>query len=653
MPRLSIIIVNYNVKYFLEQALLSVQKAIRNIDAEVFVVDNASVDGSDVLIKNKFPWVEWIGNEKNVGFSVANNQAIERSKGEYILLLNPDTVVEEDTFEKCLAFMDDHPDAGGLGVKMLDGTGKFLPESKRGFPTPAVAFYKAFGLSSLFPKSKVFGRYHLGYLNPDQVHEVEVLAGAFMLMRKEVLDKIGHLDESFFMYGEDIDLSYRIIQAGYKNYYFPETKIIHYKGESTKKGSMNYVKMFYAAMKIFAKKHFSGSKAGLLTFFINLAIYFRAFIALMNRVIRKWYLPLLDAGIIFLGMWVIKAFWETNIKLDPGFSYPEEYLYVNVPLYIVTWLGAVYFSGGYDRPVRVSKIIRGLIVGTLVLAAIYGFLEEEYRFSRGMLILGAGWAAVTMVLSRWFLFLVGRDDIAMGGDQSKRLVIIGSEEETKRVMGLMNRAGVDSEFIGRVGAQANDDSWLGVQERLGEVVEVYKVEELIFCSRDISSQDIIHWMGELGSSLEYKIVPEESISIIGSNSKNQAGDIYSIDIQLNLDQSVHKRNKRVLDIFVSLGLLVTMPIQLIIVKRPFHLIANIFTVLFGSNTWVGYDKDCSTGLPNLRPGIITPASEIKMELELSAIQRLNMLYAKNYTVYQDLQLILKGFRNLGNRPVGR
>ncbi|MEZ4985741.1 MAG: glycosyltransferase family 2 protein [Saprospiraceae bacterium] len=240
--KLSIVIVNYNVRYFLEQALLSVRKAIRAIDAEVFVVDNNSVDDSVAVVREKFPEVKLIANADNPGFSIANNQAIRQSKGQYVLLLNPDTVVEEDTFEKCIAFMDAHPEAGAVGVRMIDGAGKFLPESKRGFPSPWVAFAKSFGLSALFPTSRLFNHYHLGYLNEMETHEIEVLAGAFMFMRRAALDKAGLLDEAFFMYGEDIDLSYRIVLAGYKNYYLPETSIIHYKGESTKKGSLNYGK---------------------------------------------------------------------------------------------------------------------------------------------------------------------------------------------------------------------------------------------------------------------------------------------------------------------------------------------------------------------------------------------------------------------------
>ena len=281
--KLSVIIVNYNVKHFLEQCLISVGKAIESLPAEVIVVDNNSVDGSVEMVQAKFPWVQCIANKQNTGFSKANNQGILISKGEYVLLLNPDTLVEEDTFTKCVQFMDAHPVAGGLGVHMIDGKGNFLPESKRGLPSPAVAFYKIFGLSALFPKSKVFGKYHLGYLDKNKTHEVDILSGAFMMMRKSVLVKVGLLDEAFFMYGEDIDLSYRIIKGGYKNYYFPETRIIHYKGESTKKSSVNYVFVFYKAMVIFANKHFSQNNAKTFSFLINIAIYLRAGAAIFIR----------------------------------------------------------------------------------------------------------------------------------------------------------------------------------------------------------------------------------------------------------------------------------------------------------------------------------------------------------------------------------
>jgi len=301
------------------------------------------VDGSVEMVREKFPHVHCIANKVNTGFSKANNQAMLVAKGEYILLLNPDTVVEEDTFEKSVRFMDAHPDAGGLGVQMIDGKGKFLPESKRGLPSPSVAFYKIFGLAALFPKSKIFGKYHLGYLDKNKTHEVDVLAGCYMMLRKTVLDKIGLLDETFFMYGEDIDLSYRILKGGYKNYYYPETRIIHYKGESTKKSSVNYVIVFYKAMIIFAAKHFSQKNAKLFSFFINIAIYLRAGIAILTRFARNMALPLLDGTLFFTGMFFLRMYWESSVK---ELHYPPVFMMVVVPVYVFIWVISIYLSGG-------------------------------------------------------------------------------------------------------------------------------------------------------------------------------------------------------------------------------------------------------------------------------------------------------------------
>ncbi|MDR1720407.1 MAG: glycosyltransferase family 2 protein [Dysgonamonadaceae bacterium] len=274
--KLSVIIVNYNVKYYLEQCLLSLKASIRNQDIEILVVDNHSSDGSLEYLRPGFPDIVFIANNENTGFSKANNQAIRFAKGEYLLLLNPDTVIGEHTLDTLCRFMDEHADAGALGVKMIDGHGCFLPESKRGFPSPWNSLCKMTGISKIFPRSPLFGKYHLKYLDENSIHQVDVLAGACMMLRKTALDQAGLLDESFFMYGEDIDLSYRISQAGYHNYYVPE-KIIHYKGESTKK-DWRYIKIFYEAMLIFFKKHFPHHNR-FYGFPIYLAIYIAGAIA--------------------------------------------------------------------------------------------------------------------------------------------------------------------------------------------------------------------------------------------------------------------------------------------------------------------------------------------------------------------------------------
>lgn len=251
---LSVIIVNYNVRFYLEQCLHSVQKACYNLKAEVIVVDNQSNDGSRNYLQNKFTGINFIWLDQNLGFAVANNKALQVANGKYILFLNPDTLIPEDCFEKCLNFFRTNDTVGALGVRMIDGAGNFLPESKRGFPTPYASFFKMSGLTYLFPKSKKISSYYLGHLSEKENHEVDVIAGAFMMIPKKVLEEVGSFDEQFFMYGEDVDLSYRIKKAGYKNYYLANATILHFKGESTIK-SKQYIRRFYNAMMIYVRKH--------------------------------------------------------------------------------------------------------------------------------------------------------------------------------------------------------------------------------------------------------------------------------------------------------------------------------------------------------------------------------------------------------------
>jgi GT2 family glycosyltransferase len=275
-------------------------KAMEHIDGEIIVIDNHSTDGSFSFFQNRFPQVQFVWNEANLGFAKANNQVLAIARGEYILFLNPDTIVPEDCFEKCIAFIKAHESKGNgcaLGIKMIDGSGNFLKESKRAFPSPLTSLYKLSGLAGLFSQSKTFGRYYLGHLNENENHEADVLAGAFMMIPKHILNTIGGFDEDFFMYGEDIDLSFRIQKAGYKNWYFAESCIIHFKGESTKKGSLNYVKMFYKAMSIFVKKHYRSNRARLFGFFIHIAIFIRASLSALHRFIKWFGFPVKSTGL--------------------------------------------------------------------------------------------------------------------------------------------------------------------------------------------------------------------------------------------------------------------------------------------------------------------------------------------------------------------
>ena len=271
--QLSVIILNYNVRYFLELCVLSVQNAIQNLDAEIIVIDNNSQDDSCEMMKKRFPNVKLIENKENSGFPKGNNIGVALAQGDYICILNPDTVVAEDTFTKVLAFAKEQKDLGIVGVKLIDGTGNFLPECKRGTPTPLVAFTKITGLYKIFPKT--FGKYYAQHLSENETGKVEILVGAFMLMKRELYTEIGGFDENCFMYSDDIDLSYMALQKGKSNYYFHETTVIHYKGESTVKDG-TYMKRFREAMNFFYKKHFKVSL--LFSVFMEMGIVFFSFV---------------------------------------------------------------------------------------------------------------------------------------------------------------------------------------------------------------------------------------------------------------------------------------------------------------------------------------------------------------------------------------
>ncbi len=282
---LTVVIVNYRVRYFLEQTLRSVMEAVEGLKAEVIVIDNASGDGSLEFVRERLPECVYVENRENVGFARANNIGIRMARGEYTLILNPDTIVCKRVIDDCMAWMRSHEQCSAIGAHMLDGNGVFLPESKRAFTTPWVSFCKIFGLSALFPRSRWFAKYHLRYLDEHEPHKVDVLSGAFMFCRTGLLQQVGGLDEDFFMYGEDIDLSYRLVLAGGENWYVPTT-MIHYKGESTKKDSMRYVRVFYDAMLIFYRKHFP-RMSWMLYPVIKLGVAVRAGMAMAKRVVLR------------------------------------------------------------------------------------------------------------------------------------------------------------------------------------------------------------------------------------------------------------------------------------------------------------------------------------------------------------------------------
>ncbi len=647
--KLSIVIVNYNVQYFLEQCLYSVVEACKKVDAEIFVVDNNSVDGSTHMVKSKFPTVNLIESKENTGFSKGNNIAIKQAKGEYVLLLNPDTLVEEDTFEKVVQFMDNTPDAGGLGVKMVDGKGIFLPESKRSLPTPLVAFYKIFGFSSLFPKSKRFGKYHLGHLSKDETHEVDILSGAFMLLRNSVLEKIGLLDERFFMYGEDIDLSYRIVKSGYKNYYFSGTRIIHYKGESTKKSSVNYVFIFYTAMIIFAKKHFSNKSASLFSFLIKIAIYIRAGFAIISRTVAKSLLPVIDIATMFGGIYLIKTGWENLFKNNPTL-YPEFFMQYEIPAFIAIWIASNWFSGGYKKPLKLIPVLRGSLTGTAIILITYSLLNEEFRFSRAILILSALWSLIALAITRLIIHFSKHRNFKIEKPAQKRAVIVGSTAEIERVQAIIEKSNFQKKFLGWVSNEDNcsSTSFLGGIDQLDEVIQIHKINEVIFCAKDLTAQKIIGKMETSTKNMEYKIAPPESHFIIGSNSIDSPGELYLIDVN-SLSQRRNRRKKRAFDFSFAFILLFLSPVLVFFFKRPLKFISNVLKVLKGEKSWVGYSDNfkSSDELPALKQSVLSPTDQFSdNELDDSLRHKININYVKDYDVNTDINIVLKGITKI-------
>jgi GT2 family glycosyltransferase len=641
-PQVAVIIVNYNVAFFLEQCLNAVQKAMSLMPAEVWVVDNNSVDGSVAMVREKFPWVKLIDNKDNKGFSSANNQAMRLSSCPYQLLLNPDTVIEEDTLKKVVAYMNEHPKVGGLGVRMVDGKGVFLPESKRGLPTPAVAFYKIFGISRLFPKSKIFGKYSLSYLSEFETNEVEILSGAFMLMRKEALDKVGLLDEAFFMYGEDIDLSYRITQGGYTNVYFPETRIIHYKGESTKKSSVNYVFVFYRAMIIFARKHFSQKNAKLFSFLIHCAIYFRAGLAITSRLIKRITLPVIDISVVLLGLFVLTNYWQhLNIR------FPAYVVNLMIPVYVVVWFVSVLLKGGYDSPVQLKKYVSGTLIGTALILMLYGLLPKEWQFSRLFILVGTSWIIVYFLLSRLTLHALIGKKFKINGHIHSKFAVVGSQDEFVRVSEILKQTQAKTELILQVAANNQPvHGAIGTIEQLEQIVTIHGIDEIIFCAKDVTAQAIIAWMTQIQlQTIDFKIAQPDSFFLIGSNSIERAGDLYILNINA-ISQPTKQRQKRLLDCIVGSFALISFPIICWLFGSKKGLFQNSVALLLGRKTLVSYRNNNNTrNLPQLKTGILSPYEHIQ-ETDMQVITKLELLYAREYQLLSDVRILLRSWKKL-------
>ncbi|MEM6800439.1 MAG: glycosyltransferase family 2 protein [Bacteroidota bacterium] len=655
MLDLSIIIVNYNVKHFLEQCLRSVLKASEQLSVEIFVVDNNSVDGSQQMVKEKFEeQVILIENKDNPGFSKANNQAIEQAKGAYVLLLNPDTIVEEETFLKCKAFMDQHPEGGALGVKMIDGQGKFLPESKRALPTPWVSFYKIFGLASLFPKHKKFAKYHLGYLDKEENHEIEILSGAFMWMRKSALDKIGYLDESFFMYGEDIDLSYRFILEGYKNYYLSETQIVHYKGESTKKGSLNYVRVFYQAMIIFARKHFGGSQKRLFISSIKVAVYLRAFMAVVFRLYQRLAFPLVEGLMIYSAMFGVKLYWEHYVKFLEGGKdyYPEIFATLYMPIYTLVFISFLWLAGAYKKPFQIRPLILGPFWGFIAIATATYMFSAILNFSRAIVGLSSIFAMLIAISNRGILNLKEKGSFFFTEEKQKRVLIAGKAVGIRRVSSLIKgELDYPVTIIGAVSDRVEDTQAteiLGSFHQLTEILGFYQIDEIIFCNEDMPTQQILDLMSEIRGDISYKILPPKADYIVGPqvilNSR------YSQQIHYRLQNKDEQFRKRSFDMISSFLLLISFPFLFWLYEKPLAAWKKLLAVLLYEYHIVGYIHHGNNDLPDLKPGLLNMLHQARSGSAPANMNTkgLDRYYAQSYRWDMDLAILVKAWRRIGN-----
>ena len=570
---LSVIIVSYNVKTYLDQCLRSVERASENLNVEVIVVDNCSKDDTLKHIKNEFPWVHCIENKLNLGFGKANNLGAKKAIGDYILYLNPDTVVGEDNFRLALKQFKDHSNLGSLGCRMIDGKGNFLPESKRGFPTPLLALYRLFGLARLFPKSKKWAGYYMGHIDESENAEVEIHCGAWMMLSRDALIKSSGFDEDFFMYGEDIDLSHRIREFGFGTRYFSDSPIIHYKGESTKHASWAYVKNFHEAMDIFSKKHFkSGAKA--FSSLIRTGIYAKAFSSILKRWTELLVPLFLTAAVGYFLANEFTGYWETNHRYPEGGEYPKIYHQIILPTYLIIWILGMFMSGAYSVNASILRYFTGFILSTLFLLSSYALLPLDLRFSRILILISSLLFFISFIAIK--VFLKSR---SAGG-----------------IFGLINGtiAHVDRGDSKKLNSSSNYD--ISIIEII-EQCDYLKPTEIHFYPKNTDFHKIIKTMILLRKrNLKYRMI--YSSWTLGSDDYQRSSDLAFPA----LSRPSSRRAKYLLSAFFTIFIIVTLPVCACF-PRGRHALKNLPAVLLRKKTWVGYIGNELSDLPFLKKGV--------------------------------------------------
>ncbi len=658
--QLSVIIVNYNVREFLHHALVSLQKAMKGIRGEIIVVDNASDDGSVEMVRKRFPTVHLLANKENVGFARANNLALKRTRGQFLLLINPDTLVQEDTLRVMLKFFEENPDVGLAGCKILNPDGTFQLPCRRSFPTPWVAFTKMTGLSALFPKSRLFGQYNLTYLSPDESYELDAVSGSFMMVRREAYEQVGGLDEDFFMYGEDLDWCYRIQQAGWKNYYVHSTKIIHYKGESTRRSNLDEIRTFYQAMHLFVKKHFG--KSSLFSAVLRLGISVTSSIAMLKAFFRTLRVAALDVILVDFSILIAEFLWFGKLMRLPLHAYPIVY---TVPAAVV--VASLAAAGVYTRHrMSASRTIVATLVSFVFLSALV-FFFKDYGFSRGVTII-SGWLSLVFLPS-WRLLVRALGKSTPEGRKSlfgRRSLIVGTDGAARELLRrLRTRVGDGYDVVGfidetrkRVGEILDGLPILGSVENVGKVIHDHRVSDVIFSTQTLSYTEILGVISRSRQqTVNFHLVPNTLEVIIGKGSVDSLDELPLVQISYNIEKPGNRFWKRVFDIAVASLLLISV-YPFVYFKRLLRgstssrFIVQLPSVLKGGRSLVGPPAEALTaarrkgstgallylGKPGLTGLIQLQANR---PLTLQEQEQYNLYYAKNQSVALDIEILLK------------
>jgi len=651
----SVVIVNYNVCEFLVQAIRSVQQASRNLTCEIWVVDNNSIDDSVETLRRDFPDVRLIANENNAGFGTANNQAIRQSKGEFVFILNPDTIVQEDTLDHMVAFMRARPDCGALGCQILNPDGTFAPESRRAFPTPQIAFWRMTGLGRLFPSSRRFGGYNMTYLPVDEANEVDALSGSCMMTRREALigpRGAGMFDEDFFMYGEDLDLCFRIQQAGWSIWYTPDTRIIHYKGESTKKGEIRYVRLFYGAMLLFIEKHLQEQHSTFLASALRLAIMFRAFLTLVGNVFRRVLPPVVDLA----GIFGATALMGVLRYAQTGGTFTTFFLATVAPAFAILSVVGIAASGGYDRARRypLLPVFIGLLTGFFLVAAL-SFFVQQIAFSRFALLTSLPLSA--LVLSLW-RFLSTRERLA-----GRTALLVGSAQEADRLRRLMAshpRPEFQLKgFVGNEESHENDASLphIGRPSGLRDLVRIRGYDDIVFAARDVSNQDIMNHMEVLRDlNVQFRILSIGGDHIIGKATINHltAGTLDGKPPEVIQLRSPFAR--KAFDVTGACLLTLLLPFLWLVsrgtrrtsgLRRGVALLTGLPAVFAGTRSLVGASEHMSQLIPanwGMPLGLFPVSNSLSAEeLEDEDLLRTAWQYLTHQGPTLDIAIILAGF----------